>query len=74
MPYREGGCVSALSIEPKTAADAKVESYSDSSEGSRLHLLVSARWPPLHLILKLAQTKRAGNVFLAVMGCRNYLS
>ena len=27
MPYREGGCVSALSIEPKTAADAKVESY-----------------------------------------------
>lgn len=27
MPYREGGCVSALSIEPKTAADVKVESY-----------------------------------------------
>lgn len=27
MPCREGGCVSALSIEPKTAADAKVESY-----------------------------------------------
>lgn len=27
MLYREGGCVSALSIEPKTAADVKMESY-----------------------------------------------
>lgn len=25
MLYREGGCVSALSIEPKTAADVKMD-------------------------------------------------
>ncbi len=67
--------MSALSIEPKTAADAKVESYL-----KRFERRVEAAPPgqcPLTTVasyLETGETKRVGNAFLAVMACQNYLS